>query len=94
MQGPLDGSGYGYCALTVDGQTAIKTGNVAGGLTGVRIAQRRTVEGNLCRLPVVYQCAPHASSCSALNKKLGNCWRFLSFLVYLDWVDCRLHINI
>ncbi len=54
-QGPLDGSGYGYCALTVDGQTAIKTGNVAGGLTGVRVAQRRTIEGSSCRLPVVYQ---------------------------------------
>jgi hypothetical protein len=56
MQGPLDGSGYGYCALTVDGQSPIDTGNVAGGLLGVRIAQRRTIEGNPCRLPVVYQC--------------------------------------
>ena len=70
----MDGSGYGYCALTVDGQAAIKTGNVAGGLTGVRVAQRRTIEGNLCRLPVVYQCAPHAS-CSALRTELCNCWR-------------------
>ena len=56
LQGPLDGSGYGYCALTVDGQAAIKTGNVAGSLTGVRVAQRRTIEGSSCRLPVVYQC--------------------------------------
>ena len=57
VQGPLDGSGYGYCALTVDGQAAIRTGNVAGSLTGVRVAQRRTIEGSACRLPVVYQCA-------------------------------------
>ena len=56
VQGPLEGSGYGYCALTVDGQAAIKTGNVAGSLTGVRVAQRRTIEGSLVpparRLPV------------------------------------------
>ena len=40
----------------MDGQAAIKTGNVAGSLTGVRVAQRRTIEGSSCRLPVVYQC--------------------------------------
>lgn len=55
LQGPLDGSGYGYCALTVDGQQPINTGNVAGGLAGVRVAQRLTVDGRQCRLPVVYQ---------------------------------------
>lgn len=57
LQGPIDGSGYGYCALTLDGQTPVRTGNVAGGLVGVRVAERRTVDGTKCRLPVVYQCA-------------------------------------
>ncbi|CAL8460636.1 g166 [Coccomyxa elongata] len=55
LRGPLDGSGYGYCALTVDGQMPVRTGNVAGGLVGVRVAERRTIEGKQCRLPVVYQ---------------------------------------
>jgi hypothetical protein len=55
VQGPLDGSGYGYCALTLDGQNPINTGNVAGGLAGVRVALRRTVDGRGCRLPVVYE---------------------------------------
>lgn len=57
VQGPLGGSGYGYCALTVDGQVPVNTGNVAGGLLGVRVAQRRTIDGAQCRLPVVYQYA-------------------------------------
>lgn len=63
LQGPLDGSGYGYCALTVDGQMPIRTGNVAGGLVGVRVAERRTIEGKQCRLPVVYQCVPAHPAC-------------------------------
>ena len=74
FQGPLDGSGYGYCALTLDGQTPIKTGNVAGGLVGVRVAQRLTIDGKKCRLPVVYQCVPYPLSLlTNLARGCGAC---------------------
>ena len=45
----------------------IKTGNVAGGLVGVRVAERRTIEGKQCRLPVVYQCVPSIFSSTPLS---------------------------
>ena len=57
LAGPLEGSGYGYCAAAAVGQVPVDTGNVAGGLMGIMVARRWAIDGNQCRLPIVYRYA-------------------------------------
>lgn len=53
MIGPLLHSGYGYCTDLNIGKFGM-----TGAMRASRVAQRRTVSGVPCRLPLVYKCAP------------------------------------
>ena len=53
MIGPLLHSGYGYCTDLNIGKFGM-----TGAMRASKVAQRRTVAGIPCRLPLMYKCAP------------------------------------
>ncbi len=67
MIGPLLHSGYGYCTDLNIGKFGM-----TGAMRASKVAQRRTVNGVPCRLPLMYKCAP-GPSCVSQIKVLPFC---------------------